>query len=186
MQMWKQKPKQKHRGKPMPWRLLILCITIPIAIIARFLCEFNISAPIISIAFTVASFIVAVIALPTQSQPTTTPSTPTPTPQPSSPTPTTTPQPQPPPSPANTSNTTTTQATLNRIFYFNERLPKANEFYGRARERETLINRTRNGSSTSIVGPRRIGKTWLIDYLKHVAPTELHPSTRLVYLDATA
>ncbi len=71
------------------------------------------------------------------------------------------------------------------IFLFNVHLPDYHELYGRLRERQTLINRSRNGASTSIVGPRRIGKTWLIDYLKLVTPSELGTRFRIAYLDAT-
>src|SRR5207302_1291998 len=43
------------------------------------------------------------------------------------------------------------------IFPFNKpHLPAIGEFYGRVRERITLIDRTRKEASTSIVGPRRI------------------------------
>ena len=70
-------------------------------------------------------------------------------------------------------------------FLFNQPLSDPGEFYGRIRERETLINRTRNGASTSIVGPRRVGKTWLMSYLKLVAPRELGTRFLVGYLDAT-
>lgn len=72
------------------------------------------------------------------------------------------------------------------IFLFAEPLVDAQHFSGRLRERNTLISRTRNGGSTSIVGPRRIGKTWLISYLKLAAPTILDPNSHIGYLDATA
>lgn len=75
--------------------------------------------------------------------------------------------------------------TSNSIFQFNEHLPDPREFYGRKLECEALINRARRGASTSIVGPRRIGKTWPIEYLIQVAPTELGPNYRVGYLDAT-
>lgn len=75
--------------------------------------------------------------------------------------------------------------TSNSIFLFNEHLPHPREFYGRKLECKALINRARKGASTSIVGPRRIGKTWLIEYLMQVAPTELGPNYRVGYLDAT-
>lgn len=65
------------------------------------------------------------------------------------------------------------------------KLPKAGEFYGRVREREALINRTYNKASTSIVGSRRIGKSWLIEYLLLVARTKLGSRYRMCYLDAT-
>ena len=69
-------------------------------------------------------------------------------------------------------------------FFFNEKLPRPEEFYGRGIERETLLNRTYNKSSTSIVGPRRIGKTWLIEYLLLEAKTQLGSRFRIGYLDA--
>src|SRR6266536_778613 len=71
------------------------------------------------------------------------------------------------------------------VFLFNEPLTESKEFYGRIRERKTLITRTSKGVSTSIVGPRRIGKTWLISYLRLVAPIELGHHFRIGYLDAT-
>jgi transcriptional regulator with XRE-family HTH domain len=79
------------------------------------------------------------------------------------------------------------QSTATRpqtYFFFNEKLPHPNEFYGRSIEREILINRTYNKSSTSIVGPRRIGKTWLMEYLLLEAKTQLGARFRIGYLDA--
>ncbi len=76
------------------------------------------------------------------------------------------------------------QTTYKSAFLFNQPLPDPNEFYGRVRARETLINRTRNGASTSIVGPRRIGKTWLLSYLMLVARMELGARYLVGYLDA--
>ena len=70
-------------------------------------------------------------------------------------------------------------------FQFNQPLSHPNEFFGRVRERGTLINRTENGASTSIVGPRRVGKTWLMSYLKLVASKELGTRFLIGYLDAT-
>jgi hypothetical protein len=83
------------------------------------------------------------------------------------------------------SSHTKTHALPGSTFLFNQPLPDPGEFYGRVRERETLLNRTRNGASTSIVGPRRIGKTWLMSYLKLVARKELGTRYLLGYLDAT-
>ena len=71
------------------------------------------------------------------------------------------------------------------VFQFNEQLTDPSQFYGRARERETLLNRSSKGASTSIVGPRRIGKTWLMGYLRLIAPSVLGPRFRIGYLDAT-
>src|SRR5579885_2827904 len=70
------------------------------------------------------------------------------------------------------------------IFHFNERLPHPGEFYGRIRERETLLSRTRRGACTSLVGPRRIGKTWLLDYLRLLAMERLGVGYRIGYVDA--
>jgi hypothetical protein len=80
---------------------------------------------------------------------------------------------------------TTTQIPSN-VFLYNQRLPSANEFFGRVREREGLLNRTRNGASTSIVGERRIGKTWLLSYLQLIAHKELGSRFLVGYLDVTA
>lgn len=71
------------------------------------------------------------------------------------------------------------------IFQFNIALPNSTAFYGRVRAIETLISRTRNGGSTSIIGPRRIGKTWLMNYLHLIASQKLGSHFRLSYVDAT-
>ena len=71
------------------------------------------------------------------------------------------------------------------IFPFIVRLPKTSEFFGRVIDRVTLIDRTYIQASTSIVGSRRIGKTWLLQYLMLVARTELGSRFRICYLDAT-
>jgi hypothetical protein len=71
------------------------------------------------------------------------------------------------------------------IFFFNEPLMVPQECYGRRRERETLLNRTYHRASTSIIGPRRIGKTWLAEYLRMTAVHELGSRFRIGYLDAT-
>lgn len=76
-------------------------------------------------------------------------------------------------------------SSFNSVFLFNERLTGSEEFFGRKQERITLLERSRKASSTSIVGPRRIGKTWLIDYLIRVAPNQLGSGYRVGYLDAT-
>jgi transcriptional regulator with XRE-family HTH domain len=71
------------------------------------------------------------------------------------------------------------------IFLFNESLTDSLEMYGRRRERDILLNRTYRKASTSIVGPRRIGKTWLVDYVRLVASRELSTRFCIGYLDAT-
>ena len=74
------------------------------------------------------------------------------------------------------------------VFPFNAPLIDPNEFYGRNFVRTTLINRTHNGSSTAIVGERRIGKTWLLNYVMLAAPSDVMLGTnyRIGYLDATS
>jgi len=76
-------------------------------------------------------------------------------------------------------------AMPNSVFLFNQPLPDPGEFYGRVRERGALMDRIRNGASTSIVGPRRVGKTWLMSYLRLVARKELGTRFLIGYLDAT-
>jgi hypothetical protein len=80
----------------------------------------------------------------------------------------------------------TTSPDISNVFLFNQQLLSPDEFFGRARERLTLLDRTNKQASTSIVGPRRIGKTWLMSYLQLVAPEKLGSLFRLRYLDATA
>jgi len=59
------------------------------------------------------------------------------------------------------------------IFFVNMKLTNPAEFYGRVLERTQLLHRTRNGGCTSVVGPRRSGKTWLMTHLCLVAPERL-------------
>ncbi len=72
------------------------------------------------------------------------------------------------------------------IFFFNEPLPYIQEFYGRTSERNTVINRARRRASTSIIGPRRIGKTWLLEYTKILLSNEPDHTFLVGYLDASA
>ncbi|MEO9030487.1 MAG: AAA family ATPase, partial [Ktedonobacteraceae bacterium] len=74
-----------------------------------------------------------------------------------------------------------------QIFHFAQSLPSHDEFYGRAYERATLINRTSQRSSTALVGEYRIGKSWLMQYLQQSAPThaQLGPQIRIGRLSAT-
>ncbi len=73
------------------------------------------------------------------------------------------------------------------IFSFNLPLREPHEFYGRLAERTTLLSRIANGGSSSIVGERRAGKTWLLDYARLVAPTHSVPGLtyRVGYVSAT-
>jgi transcriptional regulator with XRE-family HTH domain len=71
-------------------------------------------------------------------------------------------------------------------FLLNEPPSTVEDFYGREHERHRLLERTRKKAATSIVGPRHIGKTWLLHYLKLVAPEQLGPHFRIGYLDASS
>jgi transcriptional regulator with XRE-family HTH domain len=71
------------------------------------------------------------------------------------------------------------------IFFFNTpTLPEPAELYGRWRERFSLEERTYNRASTSIVGPNKIGKTWLMHYLRLTAQQKLGKHFRVGYVDA--
>ena len=76
-------------------------------------------------------------------------------------------------------------AHIESVFLVGAPLPKLDEFYGRLDERTTLFDRTRKGYSTSIVGPRRIGKTWLISFLQFAIVDEHGAQFRTGYIDAT-
>src|SRR6266516_5301263 len=84
------------------------------------------------------------------------------------------------------SDRTPIRALPDSTFLFNQSLLDPSEFYGRVRERMVLLARVRKGESTSIVGSRRIGKTWLMQYLRLVAREELGSRFLVGYLDATA
>ena len=81
--------------------------------------------------------------------------------------------------------TSGSKQAIRPVFNFNVPLSDPSEFYGRVREIETLLSRVQYGASTSIVGPRRMGKTWLIYYLMQVAPSKLGQRFRIAYVDAT-
>jgi transcriptional regulator with XRE-family HTH domain len=70
------------------------------------------------------------------------------------------------------------------VFFYRVPLPHPNEFYGRIRERQRLVTRTLQKGSTSITGPRRIGKTWLASYMRFVVLNTTDTSFRFGYLDA--
>lgn len=72
------------------------------------------------------------------------------------------------------------------VFLFNAPLTDADEFFGRRRERLTLLDRTHKGLATSIVGPRRIGKTWLMQHMMLAASKQFGPRYRIAYIDATS
>jgi hypothetical protein len=71
------------------------------------------------------------------------------------------------------------------IFFVNVAPPTAKEVYGREFERLTLLTHVRKGGCVSIIGPRRIGKSWLVSYLRLVKPEELGTNFHLGYVDAT-
>ncbi len=72
------------------------------------------------------------------------------------------------------------------VFLFNSPLSDPRELFGRRRERTTLMDRLYKGSATSIVGPRRIGKTWLMQYIRLVIPIQFGSRFRIAYIDATS
>lgn len=79
----------------------------------------------------------------------------------------------------------TSSPSNNAVFLVNMPLTDPNEFYGRILERSKLLSRTRNGGCTSIIGPRRIGKTWLMSYLLLTAPIQLGMNFHIGSIDAT-
>ncbi len=70
------------------------------------------------------------------------------------------------------------------LFLYKVPLPNPEELYGREREKQRLINRTFHKGSTSITGPRRIGKTWLAYYMRFIMLDQPGSSFRFGYLDA--
>jgi hypothetical protein len=72
------------------------------------------------------------------------------------------------------------------IFHFNLPLRNPDEFYGHNAARTTLITRISNGGSSSIVGERRAGKTWLLTYLQLIASThsKLGQAYSIAYISA--
>lgn len=57
------------------------------------------------------------------------------------------------------------------------------EFWGRENTRNFLVDHTRNGASTSIIGTRGIGKTWLIQYLRLMADKEFSRTVHISCID---
>lgn len=82
-------------------------------------------------------------------------------------------------------STVNTGLHFSSVFHANTTLPGAGEFYGRRGAWIPLVNRLRQQSSTSIIGQRRIGKTWLLEYLRLVVADEVGAGYRVAYLDAT-
>ena len=75
--------------------------------------------------------------------------------------------------------------TSKPLFFYRVPLPNTGEFYGRVRERQRLVTRTLQKGSTSITGPRRIGKTWLASYMRFIMLERPDTSFRFGYLDAS-
>jgi len=75
--------------------------------------------------------------------------------------------------------------TTSPVFWFNVPLPAPGQLYGRSREQRVLLRRAAmKGGCTSIVGPRRIGKTWLLSYLSQMVKEERGSRFRIGFLDA--
>jgi transcriptional regulator with XRE-family HTH domain len=72
------------------------------------------------------------------------------------------------------------------VFHFNADLKNAQDCFGHAREKTTLLARASKAEATSIVGPRRIGKTWLMKYLKLVAPSSPVVQMQVGFIDLTS
>src|SRR5450755_178483 len=83
-----------------------------------------------------------------------------------------------------TGTTTTNQPHVESVFLVGAPLPTLGEYFGRFAERTTLFDRTHKGYSTSIVGSRRIGKTWLISFLQFALADEFGARCRIGYIDA--
>src|SRR5579859_5784567 len=56
-------------------------------------------------------------------------------------------------------------------FFFCVHLPDRGELYGRNMARDTIVSRASHGGSTSLVGERRIGKSWLLEYTQLILPS---------------
>src|SRR5260221_4251590 len=61
-----------------------------------------------------------------------------------------------------------TSPEFRSVFLFQAPLPGASEFFWRTQVRMLLHSRLSAKASTSLVGPRKIGKTWLLQYLQFV------------------
>ncbi len=70
------------------------------------------------------------------------------------------------------------------IFLANQPLQKKDNFFARESERRALFQRCKAQSATSIIGPRGIGKTWLMKYLLLEAPVLLGAPYRIGYVNA--
>ena len=193
-----------QQRKPFPWKRSIIFFVISLVLIIVYFLPLvmnslpslkNFSNTLIPLLGAIAAFIVAIVpviplvfpsTLDVSTQPATSTTTVSNIPTTLVPSSSTVPQsasilnPVQPPMPA--------QLPQTPVFFYNTPSPPTPEdYFGRATERTTLINRTRIRGSVAIAGPRRIGKTWLIEYLKLIAPThpQLGPTYRVGILSAT-
>lgn len=82
------------------------------------------------------------------------------------------------------------QAALSQLeqeapFHVNEPLSNSEELFGREYEYNSLIDRITSGTATCVVGRRKIGKTWLIEYLKLQSKDEIGRHYYIAHLAAT-
>jgi hypothetical protein len=74
-----------------------------------------------------------------------------------------------------------------RFFIVNkQKLPHPNDFFGRNREFEELLKEIRSATSTAIIGPSWIGKSWMIQLLDLTERSNFPSGFRFAYLDATS
>lgn len=74
----------------------------------------------------------------------------------------------------------------NSLFLVGTPLPTIEVFHGREHERMELFGQVSKAASVSIVGERRIGKTWLLNYLRLSAQDEFGPNCHIGIIDATS
>jgi len=79
-----------------------------------------------------------------------------------------------------------TDQGIQSVFFFNTPFIDTNAFYDRRSASNTLLSRIVKRASTSIVGPRRIGKTWLMEYLRHILPAQFGFRVPFAYVDVTS
>jgi hypothetical protein len=72
------------------------------------------------------------------------------------------------------------------IFHDRTSLPSADEFYGKEYERGLLLSRIDIRASTAIVGEFRMGKSWLMQYIKLVASRDLGSHVHVGMFSATS
>ena len=68
---------------------------------------------------------------------------------------------------------------MDNPYIFGPPIRRAEDFYGRSHETETILNRLRNTASVSVVGERRIGKTSLLYHLCEVIRSNRDDSAQM-------